>query len=80
MLTIISPEGLPNSSGNKINKLSPVSGSTVIVKSVPRIATVAESVRIVIFSLGIALNLAVTKRAVPLAKDNANLLLLGLGS
>ena len=76
----ISPEGLPNSSGNKINKLLPVSGSTVIVKSVPLIPTTALLVFILMFFLEIMPVRLEVNLAVPLTKLRANLELSGLGS
>ena len=53
VVTDISPDGLPSLSGNNINKLLPVSGSTVIVKSVPLIPTTALFVVSLIFFLDI---------------------------
>ena len=79
MVTEISPEVLPVASGNKIIRLRP-SSSTVVVKSVPRIAIVAEGVRIEIRFLLIPPSLPVINRAVPEAMFKANLDLLGSGS
>ena len=71
VVTDISPEGLPFLSGNNINKLLPVSGSTVIVKSVPRIPTTAELVFNLIFFFDIALVRLEVNLAVPFTKFKA---------
>jgi hypothetical protein len=65
--------------GKRITKERPIS-STVVVKSVPRIAILAEGVRIEIFFLSIFPNLPLINLAVPLAIRKASLLLEGLGS
>jgi len=77
--TNISPLGVPSAFGNNIIKDSPIS-LTVMVKSVPRIETLALGVEIAMFSLFILFNLPVINLAVPLANCRAILDLDGSGS
>ena len=77
--TVISPDESPLASGSRMIKLRP-SSSTVVVKSVPRIAIFAVGVRIEMFSLFILPRPPVTNRAVPLAKLSARVDFDGSGS
>ena len=79
VVTTISPLDKPLISGNKINKLRPIS-STVTVKSVPLIAMFAVGVLRSILFLSILFRLPVINLAVPKPKVIAILDLLGLGS
>ena len=77
--TIISPEGSPFSSGNRMTNDLP-SSSIVVVKSVPRTAIVAVGVDMSMFDLFTIPNLPEANLAVPNAIFMTILDLLGSGS